>query len=174
MSIIINFRYVIRFNMWGWTDGSAVKSTDCSSTGPEFKSLQPHGGSQPSIMRSDALFWCIKTATMYLDIIVNKSLGQSKQRSSINSQQPHDGSQPSVQLQGTHRHKINKSFFKKRFNMHVHIHKQPVVVALVSQVYKASSKTARSDTERNHISGRKKMSRMSTCILLCHLRKFQF
>jgi hypothetical protein len=34
--------------------------TDCSSKGPEFKSQQPHGGSQPSIMRSDnALFWCV-------------------------------------------------------------------------------------------------------------------
>jgi hypothetical protein len=38
----------------GWRDGSAVKSTDCSSKGPEFKSQKPHGGSQPSIMRSDA------------------------------------------------------------------------------------------------------------------------
>ena len=43
----------------GWKDGSAVKSTDCSSRGPEFKSQQPHGGSQPSVMRSDALFWCV-------------------------------------------------------------------------------------------------------------------
>jgi hypothetical protein len=43
----------------GWRDGSAVKSTDCFSEGPEFKSQQPHGGSQPSVMRSDALFWCI-------------------------------------------------------------------------------------------------------------------
>nr|CDQ08554.1 Bm14336 [Brugia malayi] len=25
--------------------------------GPEFNSQQPHGGSQPSIMRSGALFW---------------------------------------------------------------------------------------------------------------------
>jgi hypothetical protein len=41
----------------GWRDGSGVKSTDCSSEGPEFKSQQPHGGSQPSIMRPDALFW---------------------------------------------------------------------------------------------------------------------
>jgi len=38
-------------------DGSVVMSTDCSSGGPEFKSQQPHGGSQPSVMRSDALFW---------------------------------------------------------------------------------------------------------------------
>ena len=35
------------------------KGTDCSSRGPEFKSQQPHGGSQPSVMRSDALFWCV-------------------------------------------------------------------------------------------------------------------
>jgi hypothetical protein len=33
----------------GWRDGSVVKSTDCSSKGPEFKSQQPHGGSQPSV-----------------------------------------------------------------------------------------------------------------------------
>jgi hypothetical protein len=36
-----------------------VKSTNCSSEGPEFNSQQPHGGSQPSIMRSDTLFWGI-------------------------------------------------------------------------------------------------------------------
>jgi hypothetical protein len=41
----------------GWRDGSAVKSTDYSSRGPEFNSQQPHGGPQPSIMGSDALFW---------------------------------------------------------------------------------------------------------------------
>jgi hypothetical protein len=46
-------------NDWGWRDGSTVKNTDCSSRGPEFKSQQPHGGSQPSVMRSDALFWCV-------------------------------------------------------------------------------------------------------------------
>jgi hypothetical protein len=28
----------------GWRDGSVVKSTYCSSEGPEFKSQQPHGG----------------------------------------------------------------------------------------------------------------------------------
>jgi hypothetical protein len=43
----------------GWRDGSAFKSTECSSEGPEFKSQQPHGVSQPSIMSSDAFFWCI-------------------------------------------------------------------------------------------------------------------
>jgi hypothetical protein len=43
----------------GWKNGSAVKSTDCSSRGPEFNSQQPHDGSQPSVMGSDALFWCV-------------------------------------------------------------------------------------------------------------------
>jgi hypothetical protein len=32
----------------GEIDGSAVKSTDCSSKGPEFKFQQPYAGSQPS------------------------------------------------------------------------------------------------------------------------------
>jgi hypothetical protein len=41
----------------GWRDGSVVKSSECSSEGLEFKSQQPHAGSQPSEMRSDALFW---------------------------------------------------------------------------------------------------------------------
>jgi hypothetical protein len=40
-------------------DGSVVKSNDCSSRDSEFKSQQPHGGSQPSVMGSDALFWCV-------------------------------------------------------------------------------------------------------------------
>ena len=31
----------------GWRNGSVVKST---SRGPEFKSQQPHGGSQPSVI----------------------------------------------------------------------------------------------------------------------------
>jgi hypothetical protein len=43
----------------GWRDGSGVKSTDCFSKGPEFKSQQLHGGSQPSVIGSDALFWCV-------------------------------------------------------------------------------------------------------------------
>jgi hypothetical protein len=54
----------------GWRGGSEIKSTDCSSEGPEFKSQQPHGGSQPSVMRSDLpLLGCLKTATVYLHII---------------------------------------------------------------------------------------------------------
>jgi hypothetical protein len=50
----------------GWRDGSAMKSTDCSSQGPEFNSQQPHGGSQPCIMGIRCpLPVCLKTATMY-------------------------------------------------------------------------------------------------------------
>ena len=49
----------LREQKWGWRDGSGVKSTDSSSRGPEFKSQQPHGDSQPSGIRSDALLWCV-------------------------------------------------------------------------------------------------------------------
>jgi hypothetical protein len=58
------FRHTRREHQGGWRDGSAGKSTDCSSKGHEFKSQQPHGGSQPSV---------------YLDII-NKSLKKIKRR----------------------------------------------------------------------------------------------
>ena len=48
--------YVIIDVVLGWRSGSAVKSTDCSSDGPEFKSQQPLGGSQPPVIGSDAFF----------------------------------------------------------------------------------------------------------------------
>jgi hypothetical protein len=50
---------VFKASSGGWRDGSVVKSTDCSSRGPELNSQQPHDGSQPSIMGSDTLFWCV-------------------------------------------------------------------------------------------------------------------
>ena len=40
-------------------DLSVIKSSACSSRGPEFNSQQPYGGSQPSVMGSDDLFWCV-------------------------------------------------------------------------------------------------------------------
>jgi hypothetical protein len=40
----------------GWRDGSVVKST---TRCPEFNFQQPHGGLQPSVTGSDALFWCV-------------------------------------------------------------------------------------------------------------------
>ena len=42
-----------------WRDGSVVKSTECSSESPEFKSQQPHGGSSLSIMKPDAFVWSV-------------------------------------------------------------------------------------------------------------------
>jgi hypothetical protein len=36
-----------------------VRAPDCSSKSLKFKSQQPHGGSQPSVMRSDSLFWSV-------------------------------------------------------------------------------------------------------------------
>jgi hypothetical protein len=44
----------IRLHNRGWRDGSVGKNTDYSSEGPEFKSQQPHGSSQPTVMRSGA------------------------------------------------------------------------------------------------------------------------
>jgi hypothetical protein len=43
--------------MWAGEMAQWVRAPDCSSEDPEFKSQQPHGGSQPSVTRSDALFW---------------------------------------------------------------------------------------------------------------------
>ena len=61
-------------------NGSTVKSTVCSSTGLEFNSQKPHGGSQPSILKSNALFWHagvhIGRALIYLKSI-NQSINQS-------------------------------------------------------------------------------------------------
>ena len=55
-----SFKSVGSINL-GWQDGSAGKSTDCPSKGPEFRSQQPRGGSQPPIMRPDTLFWCVRS-----------------------------------------------------------------------------------------------------------------
>jgi hypothetical protein len=51
--------FAIRTYNNGWRDGPVVKSTGCSSRGPEFSSQQPHDGSQPFVMGSDTLFWCV-------------------------------------------------------------------------------------------------------------------
>jgi hypothetical protein len=55
-----------------WRGGSEVKSTDCPDRGPEFNSQQPHGGSQPSVMGSDALFWCVWRQWQCIHIYKNK------------------------------------------------------------------------------------------------------
>jgi hypothetical protein len=51
------WKLFLMYSLLGWRDGSAAKSTNCSSKGCEFKSQQPRDGSQPSVIRSDALFW---------------------------------------------------------------------------------------------------------------------
>jgi hypothetical protein len=58
-SYLQNVEGYINYKKEGWQDGSAGKSTDCSSGSPAFKSQQPHGDSQPPIIRSDALFWYV-------------------------------------------------------------------------------------------------------------------
>jgi hypothetical protein len=40
------------------------KSTGCSYRGPEFNFQKPHNGSQPSVMGSDALFWCVSDSVL--------------------------------------------------------------------------------------------------------------
>jgi hypothetical protein len=51
--------YFKKYNEGAGEMAQQAKAPDCSSKGPEFKSQQPHGGSQPSLMRSDSLFWCV-------------------------------------------------------------------------------------------------------------------
>jgi hypothetical protein len=56
-----------------------VKSTGCSSEGPEFNSQQPHGGSQPSVIGSNALFCCIRRQRQCTHIYkINKSLKKKR------------------------------------------------------------------------------------------------
>jgi len=64
---------VIKTDLRGWRDDLEVKSTGCYSRGPEFNSQQPHGGSQPSVMRSDALFWPSGIHVGRTLYIINKS-----------------------------------------------------------------------------------------------------
>jgi hypothetical protein len=47
---------------WAGEMAQWVRAPDCSSEGREFKSQQPHGGSQPSETRLP-LLECLKTAT---------------------------------------------------------------------------------------------------------------
>jgi hypothetical protein len=74
----------IRVNIGGWRDGLVVKSTDCSSKGPEFNSQQPYGGSQPSVMGSEALFCCIgrQLQCTHIDKI-NKQIFKKKKKELI-------------------------------------------------------------------------------------------
>ena len=59
INIYLSYQFCSLRKSWlgGWRDGSEVKSPGCSSRGPKFNSQQPHGGSQPSIIWTNALFW---------------------------------------------------------------------------------------------------------------------
>lgn len=59
--VLVSFeeRVTLRNCLGGWRDGSGFKGMGYSSRGLEFNSQQPHEGSQPSEMRSDALFWYV-------------------------------------------------------------------------------------------------------------------
>jgi hypothetical protein len=62
LNVFLYHSLLYSFNKWflgGWRNGSEVKNTGYSSEGPEFKSQQPHGSSQPSVTRSDTLFWSV-------------------------------------------------------------------------------------------------------------------
>ena len=56
----------------GWKDGSVVKSNVYSFRGREFNTQQPHGGSQPAVMGSDALFWCVSEDSYSVLILMLK------------------------------------------------------------------------------------------------------
>jgi hypothetical protein len=55
----VQVKWLIRKGLWAGEMAQWVRAPDCSSEGPEFKSQQPHGGSQPSVTRSDSLFWSV-------------------------------------------------------------------------------------------------------------------
>jgi hypothetical protein len=56
--------------------------------GHEFKSQQPHGGSQPSVMRSDALFWSVRRQYLQSVLTYNKSLKKKKKSTDYSSRSP--------------------------------------------------------------------------------------
>jgi hypothetical protein len=60
MTFVSGAQEMNRKDLWRAGEMAPVlKSTNCSSRGPEFKSQQPHGGSQPTVTESNALFWCV-------------------------------------------------------------------------------------------------------------------
>ena len=60
-----------------------VKSTNCSSRGPQFNSQQPHGGSQPQQWESDVLFVSENSDS----ILINKinKIFKNKEKKRVNS-----------------------------------------------------------------------------------------
>jgi hypothetical protein len=70
-----------KIHLRGWRNGwRMVKSTDCSSRGPEFKSQQPQGGSQPSVIRSNAAFWLSEDSYSVIIYIKKERKKERKQK----------------------------------------------------------------------------------------------
>jgi len=59
-----------------------LRALTASSRGSEFNSQQPHGGSQPSVMGSSVLFWCVWRQLQWCTHInkINKSLKKKPTR----------------------------------------------------------------------------------------------
>jgi hypothetical protein len=57
IQVVEEIKLITKYIMWAGEMAQQVRAlTHCFSDGPEFKSQQPHGGSQPPITRSDTLF----------------------------------------------------------------------------------------------------------------------
>jgi hypothetical protein len=63
----VNNPWVEKSKSRGWGDGAVGKGTGCSSKGPKFNSQHPHGGSQPSIRRSDGMQVYMQESTHILN-----------------------------------------------------------------------------------------------------------
>jgi hypothetical protein len=65
-----------------WLRGSEHWLFFLRSWAPEFNSQQPHGGSQPFVMGSDALFWCVwrKLQCTHIHKIINNSSKKTKKK----------------------------------------------------------------------------------------------
>lgn len=65
---------------WGWTDCSVIKNTVCSSGGPEFNPQQSHGGSQTSVIESEALFWNTGVRCICESVLIHIKKNKSKNK----------------------------------------------------------------------------------------------
>lgn len=77
-----------------WRDGSVVRNTDYYTKGREFKCQQLHGGSQPCVIRSNALFWCSRrqlqcTHKIHKPLKKLKKKKKSQTNPSISLSSPH-------------------------------------------------------------------------------------
>jgi hypothetical protein len=86
-----------RCDLGVWRDGSVLKNTDCSSRGPEFNSQQQRGGSQPSVIRSAALFWCVWRQLQCTHVYKINTLKKKPKTKKQNKQKRHKKPKPTNQ-----------------------------------------------------------------------------